>query len=42
MKRVKKQEKQQQIDMQKQQQINNCNLQSQQMAAQTAMAKIQA
>jgi hypothetical protein len=42
MKRVKKQEKQQQIDMQKQQQINDGNLQSQQMAAQTAMAKIQA
>jgi hypothetical protein len=42
MKRVKKQEKQQQMEMQKQQQINEGNMQSQQMAAQTAMAKIQA
>jgi len=42
MKRVKKQEKQQQMEMQKQQQINDGNMQSQQMAAQTAMAKIQA
>ena len=42
MKRVKKQEKEQQYEMQKQQMISEQQLTSQQMAAQTAMQKIQA
>jgi hypothetical protein len=42
MKRIKKEEKQQQYEMQKQQMISEQQLTSQQMAAQTAMQKIQA
>lgn len=42
MKRIKKQEKEQQYEMQKQQMISEQQLTSQQMAAQTAMQKIQA
>jgi hypothetical protein len=42
MKRIKKEEKEQQYEMQKQQMISEQQLTSQQMAAQTAMQKIQA
>jgi len=42
LKRKKKQEKEQQIEMQKQAMVAQQNMQSQQMAAQTAMQKIQA
>lgn len=42
MKRIKKQEKEQQYEMQKQQMVSEQQLTSQQMAAQTAMQKIQA
>jgi hypothetical protein len=42
MKRIKKQEKEQQFEMQKQQMMSEQQLTSQQMAAQTAMQKIQA
>lgn len=42
MKRIKKEEQQQQYEMQKQQMISEQQLTSQQMAAQTAMQKIQA
>ena len=42
MKRIKKQEKEQQYEMQRQQMVSEQQLTSQQMAAQTAMQKIQA
>ena len=42
MKRVKKQEREEQMEMQKQAMVSQQNLQSQQMAAQTAMQKMQA
>lgn len=42
MKRVKKQEREEQMDMRKQAMVAQQNLQSQQMAAQTAMQKMQA